>query len=80
MEHPSTKEREVATLYLIDLNGMKKNGDENSDLLCFYAIKLPIPKPAQHTPLWTQVHRIAILIQHTRSSWDYLYAMLAAGQ
>jgi len=37
MERPSTKEREVATLYLTDLNGMKKNGDENSDLLCFYA-------------------------------------------
>ena len=43
-------------------------------------LKLPVPKPAQHTPLWTQVHRIAILIQHLRSSWDYLYAMLAAGQ
>ena len=28
----------------------------------------------------TQVHRIAILIQHTRSSWDYLYAMLAGCQ
>jgi len=37
MERPSTKEREAATLYLTDLNGMKKNGDENSDLLCFYA-------------------------------------------
>jgi len=37
MECPSTKEREAATLYLTDLNGMKKNGDENSDLLRFYA-------------------------------------------
>jgi len=37
MERPSTKEREAATLYLTDLNGMKKNGDENSDLLRFYA-------------------------------------------
>ena len=37
MERPSSKEREVATLYLTDLNGMKKNGDENSDLLRFYA-------------------------------------------
>jgi len=37
MEHPSTKEREAATLYLTDLNAMKKNGDDNSDLLRFYA-------------------------------------------
>jgi hypothetical protein len=36
MECPSTKQREAATLYLTDLNGMKKNG-ENSDLLRFYA-------------------------------------------
>ena len=37
MERPTTKEREAATLYLTDLNGMKKNGDENSDQLRFYA-------------------------------------------
>jgi len=37
MERPSTKEKEAATLYLTDLKGMKKNGDETSDLLCFYA-------------------------------------------
>jgi len=37
VECPSTKEREAATLYLTDPNGMKKNGDENSDLLRFYA-------------------------------------------
>jgi len=37
LEHPSTKEMEAATLYLTDLNGMKKNGDENSDLLRFYS-------------------------------------------
>jgi len=38
MERPSTtRERKAATLYLTDLDEMKKNGDGNSDLLRFYA-------------------------------------------
>jgi len=37
MERPSTGEREAATLYLTDLSVIKKNTNDNSDLLCFYA-------------------------------------------
>jgi hypothetical protein len=35
-ERPSTKEREAATLYLTDLNVVRKEGVSNSDLLRFY--------------------------------------------
>ena len=37
MKRPSNTEREAATLYLTDLDEMKKNGDGNSDLLRFFA-------------------------------------------
>ena len=35
--HPTTKEREAATLYLTNLNVIRKDINDKSDLLCFYA-------------------------------------------
>jgi len=36
-ERPPTREREVARLYLTNLNVIRKNINDKSDLLCFYA-------------------------------------------
>ena len=67
MECPSTKEREAATLYLTDLNGMKKNGEENSDLLRFYA-KVKTSRSKTRSAYTLMDHRVAVDEDRVRPS------------
>lgn len=43
-------------------------------------LKLLVPKPAQHTPSWTQAPHTVILIRNTQNNSVYLFATLAKCQ